>query len=76
MNYVKEVLVVTYFPWNAQKHPMVDVEFHRSNGKFKNYENITSEQLKRICGALKNVSHPNNTSVTTEFDAVIANYRI
>ena len=76
MNYVKEVLVATYVPYGGSQSPMVDVEFHRPNGKFKCYENITSKQLKRVCGVLKNITHPNNTSVTTELDAVIVNYRI
>ena len=75
MNYLKSILIITYVPHYGTRTPKVSVEFHRRKG-FRGFDDIDAVQLKRLCKALKKVTHPNSTRVYIENDCVISDVSI
>jgi hypothetical protein len=75
MNYLKSILIITYVPHYGSPILKVAIEFHRRKG-FREFDDITSRDLKRLCKALKDNVHTNTTRVYVENDCIISDVSI
>ena len=56
--WVKEVIiavVATDYRWTKELDPGIDVEFWRTDGTYKEYENVSRKNFRNLTRALKDI---------------------